>query len=65
MTFHHETDQPFTLLRRLRQELFGRGADRFVVRLDLDLRDRFNGHGDALLRVQALLRRDVERHQLE
>ena len=49
----------------LGEELLGRGLDRFRIGLDLDLRDRFHRHGDALLGVEILLRRDVERHQLE
>jgi hypothetical protein len=57
--------RPVALVRLLGQELLGRGEDRFRVRLHLDLRHRFHGHRHALPRVQVLLRRHVERHQLE
>ena len=63
--FHHQPDQALALLGRLGQELLGRGLDRLHVRLDLDLRDRLDRHRDALLGVEVLHRRDVERHQLE
>ena len=65
VAFHHQPDQALALLRRLGQELLGRGQDRFRIRLHLDLRDRLDRHRHALLRVQILLRRDVERHQFE
>ena len=65
VAFHHQADQAFALLRRLGQELLGRGLDRLGIGLDLDLRDRFDRDRDALLGVEVLLRRDVERHQLE
>ena len=65
VAFHHQADQAFALLRRLGQELFGGGLDRFRIGLDLDLRDGFHGHGDALFGIEILLRRDVERHQLQ
>ena len=35
------------------------------IRLHLDLRDRFDRHRDALLGVEILLRRHVERHQFQ
>ena len=35
------------------------------IGLHFDLRHRFHGDGDALVGVEILLRRDVERHQLE
>ena len=65
VAFHDQADQALALRRRLGQELLGGGEDRLVVALHLDLGDRFDGHRDALLRVEILLRRDVERHQLE
>ena len=65
MAFHHQPDQSFALLRRLGQKLFSRGLDRFRIGLDLDLRHRFDGDGDALSRVEILLRRHIERHQLK
>jgi len=65
VAFHDQADEAFALLRRLGQELLGAGEDRLLVALHLDLRDRLDGHGHALLRVEVLLRRDVERHQLE
>ena len=65
VAFHHQPDQAFALRRRLGQELLGRRLDRLAVGLHLDLRDRLDRHGDALLRVEVLLRRDVEGHQLE
>jgi hypothetical protein len=45
--------------------LLGRRQYRFSIRLDLNLRNRFDSHRDALLGVQILLRRHVERHQFE
>jgi hypothetical protein len=65
MAFHHEPDEPFTLIGRLGQELLRRRLNRDRIRLHLDLRHRFHGHGDALLRVQVLHRRHVERHELQ
>ena len=65
MAFHHEANQALALVWFLAQELFRSGEDRFLVGFDLDLRHRFHGDGDALLRVQVLLRRHVEGHQLE
>jgi hypothetical protein len=63
--FHHQPDQAFALLIGFGEELLGCGQNRFLVRLHLDLRDRFDRHGDALLRVEVLLRRHVKRHQFE
>ena len=65
VAFHHQPDQAFALLVGLGQELLRRGEDRLDVRLHLDLRDGFDGHRDALLGVEILLRRHVERHQFE
>ena len=65
MAFHNESNERFALRRRLGEELLGGGANRFRIVLDLELRHGFDGHGDALVRVQILLRSDVERHQLE
>ena len=56
---------PFALVVRLGQELLGRSQNRFRVGLHLDLRDRFDGNGHALLGVEILLRSYVERHQFE
>ncbi len=65
MTFHHQPDQALALVIGLGEELLGRGQNRFRVGLHLDLRHGFHRHGDALLGVQILLRRYVERHQFE
>ena len=65
VAFHHQADQAFALRRRLGEELLGGGEDGFAVGADLDLRDGFDGDGDALLGVEVLLRRDVEGHQLQ
>ena len=65
VAFHHQADQAFALLIGFGEELLGGGEDRFRVGLHLDLRDGFDGDGDALLGVEILLRRDVERHEFE
>ena len=65
MAFHHQADQAFALLIGLGEELLGGGQDGLHVRLHLDLRHRFDGDRDALLGVEILLRRHVERHQLQ
>ena len=65
MAFHHQADQAFALLGPLGQELLRCCADRLRVGLHFDLGDRFDGDGDALLGVKALLRSDVKRHQLQ
>ena len=65
MTFHHQPDQPFALRVGLRQKLLGRGLDRLRIALHLDLRDGFHRDRDALLGVEILLRRNIERHQLQ
>src|ERR1700730_18342680 len=65
MTFHHKPDQPFALLRPLGQELLRRGSNGLRIGFHFDLRDRFDRHGQALIGVQALLRSDVKRHQLQ
>ena len=49
----------------LGEELLGGGENRFAIGADLDLRNGFDGDGDALLGVEVLLRRDVEGHQLQ
>ena len=49
----------------LGQELLGGGQDRLRIRLHLDLRHGFHRDRHALLGVEILLRRDVERHQLQ
>src|SRR5882762_1110244 len=65
VTFHHQANQGFALLWPLGEELLGSRQDRFFVVLHLDLCHGFDGYGDTLLRVQTLLRGDVERHQLQ
>ena len=50
---------------RLGEELLGRGLNGFGIALHFDLRNRFHRHGDALLGVEILLRRDIKRHQLQ
>src|SRR5262249_22316157 len=65
MAFHHQTDKTLALLRALGEELFCGGADGDGVGLYFDLCDGFDGDGDALLRIEILLWRDVKRHQLE
>ncbi len=65
MAFHHQANQRLAILIGFRQELLGRGFDGFRIRLHLDLRDRFHRHRHALFGIEILLRRDVERHQLE
>lgn len=65
MAFHHQPDQPFARLIGLGEKLLGGGLDGFGVAFHFDLRDRFHRHGDALFGVEILLRRDVERHQLQ
>src|SRR6185437_4649231 len=64
MTFHHQADQPFTLLRSLGEELLGRGLDGDFVRFDLELSHGFHADRDTLPGVEVLLRRHVEAHQL-
>src|SRR6266705_3539841 len=65
MAFHHQANQGLPLFRPLGKKLLGSRQDRLFVGLHLDLRHRFHRDGDALLRVEVLLRCDVERHQLE
>ena len=65
VAFHDEADQAFALVGSLGEKLLGRGQDGFHVRFHFDLRDRFNGNGDALLGVEVLLRGYVERHEFE
>ena len=65
MPFHHEADESFALLGALGQKLLGRGADGHRIRLHLELRHRFHGDRNALVGIQALLRRHVKRHQFE
>jgi hypothetical protein len=65
MPFHHQPDQPFALLVGFGQKLLGRRQYRLTIGLHLDLRHSLDRHCDALLCVQILLRRHVERHQLQ
>src|SRR6185437_14457822 len=65
MAFHYQPDQAFALLRRLVQELLGRGHDALLVGSHLDLRHSFHRHRHALPRIKILLRRHVEAHQLQ
>ena len=65
VAFHHKADQRLAVLVGLGEELFGRCLDGFRVGLDFDLRHGFDGYGDALHRVEVLLRGNVERHQFE
>ena len=65
VAFHHQADQAFALLGRLGEKLLGRGENRLGIGLHLDLRHGFHRDRDALAGVEVLLRRDVERHQLE
>src|SRR5207253_9345180 len=65
VAFHHQADETLALLGRLGEKLFGGGLDRFGIRFDLDLRDGFDGYRDTLFRIEVLLGRDVERHQLQ
>ncbi len=57
--------KPFALLRRLGEELLGRSPDGFRIRLHLDLRHGLHRDRHALLGVEVLLRRNVERHQFQ
>jgi hypothetical protein len=65
VAFHDQPDQAFALFVALGEELLGRGPDRFVVGLDLDLGDRFDRHRHALPGVEILLGSHVEGHELE
>ena len=65
VAFHHQADEALALVWSLGQELFCRGENRLLIGANLDLRDGFDGDGDALPGVEILLWRDVEAHQLE
>jgi hypothetical protein len=65
VAFHHQADQAFAFLIALGQKLLGCGEDRFFVGLHLDLSHGFDSDRYALLGVEVLLGRDVERHQFE
>ncbi len=65
MAFHHEADQAFALGRGFGEELLGGGEDRLLIAADLDLRHGFHRDRDTLLGVEVLLRRHVERHELQ
>src|SRR6267378_4182899 len=51
MPFHHQANQGFALFWPLRKKLLGSCQDGLLVVFHLDLRNGFDGYGDALLRV--------------
>src|SRR6266850_1357255 len=55
----------FTMLRPLGEELLGGRSNGHGVGLHFELRHRFNRDGDALVGIEALLRSNVKRHQLQ
>ena len=57
--------RPSRCCGRLGKELFGGGENGLFVILHFDLRDGFDGDRDALIGIEALLRSDVEGHQLQ
>ncbi len=65
MALHHQANQRLPLVEGLAQELLGGRADAGVVVAHLELRNGLDPHRDTLIRVEILLRRDVERHQLQ
>ena len=65
MTFHHELDQVFALVRILGQELLGSSEDADRIGLHLDLGHSLDIHRHTLARVEILLGRDVEAHQFK
>ena len=65
MAFHHQPDQSLPRLIGFGEKLLRRGLDRFRIGLHLDLRHGFHRHRHALLGIKILLRRDIERHQLQ
>ncbi len=65
VTFHHQPDQALHLRVVHREELLGRRQDTDRVRLHLDLGHGLDVHGDALIGVQVLRRRDIKAHQLQ
>src|SRR5207249_1984056 len=65
MALHHQANQGFALFWSLCQKLLSSGEDGLLVVFYFDLRNGFNGYGDALLGIQALLRGDVEGHQFQ
>ena len=65
MTLHDKPDESLASLVGLGQKLFGSRLYRLRIAFDFNLSDRFNRHRNTLLRVQVLLRRDIERHQLQ
>ncbi len=64
VSLDHQPDQLLALVQILGEELLGGGANADRVALHLDLRDRLDVHRDALVGVEILLRRDVERELL-
>src|SRR5262252_1320237 len=65
VTLHHQADETLTLFRALGEELFGRRANRNGVGLYLQLCNGLDRDRYALVGVQTLLGRHVERHQFE
>src|SRR5262249_11891535 len=65
VAFHYQADQSFALCGTFREELLGSGLNRFRIGLYLDLRNGLYCYCDTLARIEILLRRNVERHQLE
>ena len=65
MAFHDEADEAFALVVGLGEKLLGGGADGFVIATHFDLRHGFHGDRDTLFGIEILLRRHVERHELQ
>ena len=65
MALHHQPDEALAFVGRLGEELLRRRENRFRIGLHFDLRYGFHRDRHALPGVEVLLRRDVERHQLE
>ena len=65
VALHHQPDQAVAFRVALSEELLGGSYDRLRIGLHLDLRHSLDRDRDTLHRVQVLLRRDVEGHQLQ
>src|SRR5579875_3402824 len=65
MALHHQANESFTLRRRLGEELFSSSQNGFLIRTYFDLRYCFHRYGHALFCIKVLLRRDIERHELQ